>query len=544
MLNWLTGKKPDHPMYNVAEAQKLLADLPVEAGKALEEIAASLHGITATEGFALVDRIGVVKLLDETGQEHEKNALADFLRGAALKEHERRRLWEVLLEFWENLSAAYRLCLQEMAQATKPGATPHPERALLVARALRAIANQEKLVHLRYLPVKPAVWRALGELYGFAEKEKITGEVLKAYVTDLLPTNLRQELLRSLMLEVSAPESLRLEEVELSARIIARLASGFSLHANREEGGNFCFDLARPAEPARASPQAAAAPTLRYFGIGRNAAEIRQIIDRHTEHPEEPEKRFGDDFSVHDKLVVLKRLLAYWGDAPPRRQGPRVPINTSIKLAPGFQAASELVTRVEISGMAEVTEKMRMKVKKERQDGLALEAQQASAVVYDWVERDAGAWGLGMEVPRKDESWARIGTLCTFQPAGLKHWWVGVIRRLHRDAQDRENAGITVLAKKPMSVYLRGIGEGSQRADNWASSSGSYEFTYVNAVLLGETAGSATRQEMLLPRDTFTPGLMYEVMVGEKAPHVKLEELLDRGEDYDHVRVTWLKGAA
>jgi len=31
--------------------------------------------------------------------------------------------------------------------------------------------------------------------------------------------------------------------------------------------------------------------------------------------------------------------------------------------------------------------------------------------------------------------------------------------------------------------------------------------------------------------------------MGGETPHVRLEELLERGEDYDRVRVTWLKGA-
>jgi hypothetical protein len=31
-------------------------------------------------------------------------------------------------------------------------------------------------------------------------------------------------------------------------------------------------------------------------------------------------------------------------------------------------------------------------------------------------------------------------------------------------------------------------------------------------------------------------------MMGGESPHVRLEELLERGDDYDRVRVTWLKG--
>jgi hypothetical protein len=46
---------------------------------------------------------------------------------------------------------------------------------------------------------------------------------------------------------------------------------------------------------------------------------------------------------------------------------------------------------------------------------------------------------------------------------------------------------------------------------------------------------------MLLPRDAFLAGIVYEVMMGEHLPQVRLEELLERGADYDRVRVSWLQ---
>jgi hypothetical protein len=105
------------------------------------------------------------------------------------------------------------------------------------------------------------------------------------------------------------------------------------------------------------------------------------------------------------------------------------------------------------------------------------------------------------------------------------------------------HAGIEIFSKKPLSVYLRGIGEGAERAENWQTSSGSFRFTFLNALVLAEGATSGTSPEILLKRDGFIPGIRYEVLMGGDTPHVRLEELLERGEDYDRARVTWLKGA-
>jgi len=326
------------------------------------------------------------------------------------------------------------------------------------------------------------------------------------------------------------------------ARIISRLAGGFTLHAQPDADCNFHLDLAQPAAPARNTPGAPAAATLRYFGAAQARVVIKETLDRYAANPKEPEKRFGDDYSIEEKLVALRRLLLFWGDSPPKQRWPRVKIESKIKVAHGFVAASELVTRIEFSGMAEMSSDQRVKVK--QQTGIALQAEESTAAITEWMERDGSTWGVGVDIPRQDETWARIGSLCTFQAAGQKAWWLGTIRRMQRDAHEHVHAGIEILSKKPLSVYLRGIGEGAERAENWQTSSGSFRFTYINALILGDSSTPGANPDTLLKRESFNPGIQYEVLMGGETPHVRLEELLERGEDYDRVRVTWLKGAA
>ena len=543
MVQWLSGlgRKADHPMYNVEAARQILDDLPADDSKALDQITENLETITATPGFPLADRIAVIKLVDETGQVRAGALLKRFLRETKLKEFERRTLWQGLIDFWTNVSAAYRACAGEIDHASKPGAAPHPEHHLLVARALRALATEGKLLQMRYMQIRQRVWDELAALYASAEQENYLGDVIKAYPTDLLPTNVRQEFLRLLMMDVAAPDSEPLTELELSARIVGRMAAGFVLHTEPDESCPFCFDLAHPGRPWRVGPDSKASRTLRYFGLGRAGGELQEIIDRHTVNPAEPEKRFGDDFSVPEKMVVLKRLLRHWSEGGNAGERPRVKIEANLKVAHGFAAASELVTRIEFSGMAEMTEDMRMRVK--QRTGIALQAQQITAQIDEWREHDATAWTIGADVPREHEVWASIGTVCALLAPGMKAWWVGIIHRMRRDDQDHVHAEFEILAKKPLSVYFKGIGEGAEKAENWQTSSGSFEFTFVNALILNESAAAGTAHEIILKRDAFNPGIIYEVMMGDPPPYVRLEELLERGEDYDRVRVTWLKGA-
>jgi hypothetical protein len=542
MLKWLgdIGKKADHPMYNVAAAGKLLADLPPDHVKALEEITSSLETVAATPAFPLSDRIGVLKLLDETGQKRDAAALAELLRNEKLNEFQRRQLWQVMVDFWEHVSAAYRVCLDEVARETKPGESAHAERTLLLARALRALTREGNTLLLRYLPVRPRIWQELAQLFSLAEKEHAAAELVKAYESDALHTNARQEFLRLPMMVAAHPESQRILEIELSARIISRLAGGFHLHAQPDAECTFQFDLAQPSGPARHAAGAPASATTRYFGAAQARVIIQETLDRYAANPKEPEKRFGNDYTIEEKLVALKRLALFWGDSPPKQRWPRVKIEAKIKVAHGYTSASELVTRIEFSGMAEMSADQRVKVK--QQTGIALQAEESTAAITEWMERDGSTWGVGVDIPRQDEAWARIGSLLTFHAAGQKAWWLGAIRRMQRDEHDHVHAGIEILSKKPLSVYLRGLGEGAERAENWQTSSGSFRFTYVNALILGESPASGANPEILLKRDGFSPGIQYEVLMGEQTPHARLEQLLERGEDYDRVRVTWLKG--
>ena len=541
VLDWLSsvGKKADHPMYDVEAARKLLKDLPADQGKALEEVSSWLETVTTAEGYAPDDRIGVVKLLDETGQDYEPVLLESFLREAKMKEHDRLKLWHTLVGFWEHLAAAYRRCLKDIAEHASTVAA-HPEHALLVVRALRALADEAKILHLRYLPVRRHIWQELAELYGLSEQAKFDEESLKAYANDAVITSPRREFLRALMLEVAGPESEQAMAVELSARIIARFASAFVIATKPAPGCNFCFDLARPERPFHYSPKVRASATLRYFGAGQARASLEEVVSGYTAHPDETDRRFGEEYSVGDKLLAMKRLLLHWGEAAPQRRGPRVKIDAKVKVSRGFESVAELVTRIEFGGMAEMTKDQRLKVK--QQTGIALQSADVTAVITEWMERDGSAWGMGVDIPREDEPWAKIGALCALQAPGQKLWWVGAIQRMYRDEHDKPHAGVEILAKKPLSVFLRGLGAGAERAENWQTSSGSFRFTYLNAIILGESATSATRREILLKRDSFNAGTLYAVMMGDESQHVRLEELLDRGEDYDRVRVSWLKG--
>jgi len=99
-----------------------------------------------------------------------------------------------------------------------------------------------------------------------------------------------------------------------------------------------------------------------------------------------------------------------------------------------------------------------------------------------------------------------------------------------------------VLARKPLSVWLRALGRGTEKVSNWETSSGSFGYDYLPVILLPDARDSYQHATMLMESGSFFAGNIYQVMMGEKSRDIKLIALLTEGEDYEQVEFEWLGG--
>jgi len=102
------------------------------------------------------------------------------------------------------------------------------------------------------------------------------------------------------------------------------------------------------------------------------------------------------------------------------------------------------------------------------------------------------------------------------------------------------HAGIEILAKKPLSVWLRTLGKNAERVSNWESSSGSFDYEYLTAIMLPDASNSYANATLLMDTGSFLPGNIYQMMMGERSRDIKLTSLLAEGEDYEQVGFQWL----
>jgi hypothetical protein len=538
MLDWLNnlGKKPDHPMHNIEEADRLLSGLSEEPLKAIEEVTSWLTTLTSATGFDLTTHIDVIKLVDETGRPFEPALNQIFLTSLTLTEFERLRHWQTALQFWERLADAYRLCFDELQRNPKL-LRAHPDLLLLlIVRMMRAHVSHAKVLRLRYVAVDERLWKTLFDLYKMSEEAGCDNQQIRSYADDTAATTARQELLRALMLDAVAPESMPPAQIELAARIVARYVDACLFKPTPGAGCNWYVDLAQPRRPEHATGVTALQPTMRFFGAGIVIVKIGEVIRRLSSEPGAKEQRFGEDYSSPQKLVVLNRLSRFWGEHPPYRREPRRQFEAEITVVRGFKNACRIVPRTTFRGWADFVLTMDPRLKEKLGFDPAVEAPEIPT--ERWLGSDASNRGVRAFIPRTSESWVKLGALCAVR-SGNQSWSIGVVRGLSRDSADRLRAGIELVGMESSSLWLRNVGHGGLRVDHRANADSSV-YDFINAIPLDVGVAAARTCELLLARGDFVPGVIFEAMADDRRPHLRLEELLEQGDDFDRTRCSMI----
>jgi hypothetical protein len=117
---------------------------------------------------------------------------------------------------------------------------------------------------------------------------------------------------------------------------------------------------------------------------------------------------------------------------------------------------------------------------------------------------------------------------------------VGVIRRLQSDEKNRLVAGIQLLAKRPVAVWLRVLGHGEVQTSHWETTSGSFAYDYIHAILLPDEVQYLKKAKLLLAVDSYATDRICELMMGEHGRHIKLNVLIEQGENFDYAGFEWL----
>jgi hypothetical protein len=483
------GGRPDHPLADPRELKRVLEALPAQEQKALEELAHWHESVGAAEGFKLEQRMQLLGALDEAAQPRLRKLSREYLGAARPSRFQEGQMWTRIHDYWKHAGHAYAHAVENAPKGA--------DKALSLAavRALRAIGQQIKWLHVRYGPMDPASFAALGKVYALAEEKRLAETPVAANALQAKETTPKQEFLAAMMFSASSPDSLLPLEVELAERLIGEFAGGFALAAQPAAELSYWVELGQPMAPQRAAKNPPRpGPALRCFGPGSALAALQALVKRVQAGQVPADVNLGGSYAPEVVLDVLQHLATYWSPDHPERRHPRHSVKSRMTIAHGLQGVLEALG-----------------------GGGSLDFEKKAA--ESWIVDNVSSGGFGAVVPQAKADWLRVGSLLAMQPEGGQNWVVGMVRRVNKLPTQEARVGIQTLSRAPIATRfaIRGMGEQA-------------------AVLLPPLAAAPGEAAIALASGIFTPGINLEAEFGGRQHVYMPQGLAERGEDYDIVR--------
>ena len=484
------GGKPDHPMGDAKDARRILEELPAQdAVKALDELAHWHESLSLAEGFAPAQRIELLLLVDDAAQPRARKLTRDYLGQALGSRFQENRLWTALHEYWRQAGLAFARGVDLFLQGAKGAEAARGTLPLLLARALRAAAQQIKWMHMRYGPYDNAVWGMLNRVYGFAESRRLAQASVTLYPGLNAQSTPSLEFARAALFSAAAPEGLLPAEIDLADRIVGELAGRFAVAAASAPGLPYWTDLDKAMAPQRALQPPPASRGLRCLGAGPALEEVKLLAERIRATDALPS---GFNLVQGDSpdmvLEVLEHLSLYWSPQAPERKHQRHRVSSLLTVASGLQGVMGTLG----AGPGSSAE--------------------------TWVIENVSAGGFGALVPQAKGDSLRVGALVAIQPEGGNNWVVGMIRRVSRSSGQQARVGIQTLSRTPSVSQF--------------TVSGTRSATEQGVLLRGNDPGSSDVQIALRP-GVFAPGQNLEATRDGRRHIYMPTGFGERGEDYE-----------
>ena len=502
-MSGLAGNKSVGTMAVVEKVRDLAARLPVnDPAKALEQIGSWLESIGSADNLKLRDRLALIDLLDQAGKLPHQELAQQYVAAQRLQKSDEIRLWNACFRFAGNLGAGYVQCIQRFEARASGHEAVEGSLPLLAGRALRALTVQIKWTLQRYAQLDERVWRDLGTCYLFAESHGFAGTRVAVYPGSHGQSCARDELLKALMLAVSAPDGLLAPRLHVAERIVAHFGGAFILRPEPAVGCPFFFDLSAQKPPARAYKSMQRGPMTRFFGPGAAAQKLHGFAQEIKEKGAVPgEVYLGGDFDSDIVLSVLGHLEEHWSAAPPARGSARRQLATRVTVIPGFPQTLGWLHAA--------------------QDSSAIEhADPADA--ESWIVHDASDGGYGAIVPSVKTDWLEIGAVIGLRTEAATACRVGVVRRIAQDDFGQRRVGIQVLGRFAFPVKVAPADGGASGPLPPAE----------DAILLAKEPDENGEIALLLAAGRFTPEQHLQVQIREKEYLATPSTLIESGRDF------------
>ncbi len=493
----LFGKRSDHPLADMKSAQLLLDDISkTDSLKALQELTEWLETLRAeAKDFRLDHHWAVLRLFDQAAQPHLRKLLYDYFSIQPLSKFQENRLWSLLETYYAQSDLCHYEVLSRYRDGAKGASAIKSELSLVCARGIAAIASRLKLAAARYTLVDPTFWERLAGYYARAETQGLQLEPVVIYPA--VNTSVAQEFAALIAWYGTSSGTLSPLQEHISERLFAHLGKGLQISNSYNGAGLFVFDTAQPTPPMRVTAETTLHPALRYIDAEGMKLQLESLI-RTLDKGIVPDNLnlYGAKFEAELVRDVAQRLLQGLILPPATRRNPRRKINVSLNVASGF---FKMLEKTDI--------------------GLNFGADESDV----WEVEDISATGFRSVVPLARADGVKIGTVIGSRPESISHWGAGVVRRLHRDAEDNLHIGVEILSPRFVGVSLSDPSMPGAESD-------------LVGMYLNRPSDSSGEAWLLMKPETYTSSRSLTMQMNGKGYLLLPVALVERGEDHDLAR--------
>lgn len=499
-----------HLLEGPVSTQSLKELLPASSSlAALEQLRQWLGELVALGNCPLEHCLDVIEQVDKLADLYQLRLVPQYLDTQRMRKIGESEIWQTTFAYWHQLGDAYRHCLLRFQAAPDELRDFRPHLPLVLTRLLHNLSRQHYWTLLRYAHLDGRIWHELGQSYLLAESWGLADRHAALHPGRAGESTPKQELLKTLMLAMAAPEALPPTQLYIAERVAARLGSQFALHATAGPGCTFCFDLSLHQPPRRAQGGAAAvtAPLLRFFGAGTSALGLQKLLAA-ARQPEQLQRELGlhSELSPDDMLKTLQHLERHWADARPARRSEREHVMSRLTVLPGLLPALHWLGELQKSGAAETPINPRAE---------------------NWVVSDHSAGGFGAILPAQPSDWLSVGTLIITRLEGSAAPRVGLLKRITTDNGTDYRVGVELIGQQAARVTLH--------PTLTAPSEGLASIGQA-AILLSLKPDEQGGVDLLLPPHALTSTRHLKMQVGSKIFIIDSPVTVGQGPDYRLVR--------
>lgn len=433
------------------------------------------------------------------------------LGGGTATPAEREATWKSLVGFQLRLAQA--MCASAAAGLTAASAV----RALAACRVLA------KLHLMHHATVSGRLWHVAYALHAGAEKAGFAAIPVHAQ-SDPRTTTAERELLRLVMLHVSAPDMLTPEQIECADRVIERLGSQLTLRQTGGADSPFCFEPASELAPTRSNGRPAAA-TTRHFGPGAGYEALERICKQASAAKIEDFSSFGNDIAPKVQLSTLQHLLTSWRVDSPSASPAHEPATGTMHVVHGYGRIWQEISKAP-GGKQELSLADTSPVQKPAEI---------------WQLRGVGGGELAAEAAPESRSWLKSGEVIALSVHDGAEHWMGMVRCIHPQPDGRLRVDISLMSRAPRAHTLRRVVRNGEDDAFTDASAKQFGMSLVRALILADGAEPGRPANFMLPPQSWAEGRVFELQSDAASRYLRGLQIMSRSDDYVRATFAWVE---